>query len=358
MAGSISDRICIDGDEGVLIQEDAMADEADPRDGLTRLADLITPMAVRVAATLRVADHIAMGPRTAAQLAQAVSADPDALDRVLRHLTSVGVLTRDEAGGYGLTPLGDALRDDHPEGLRARLDVGGAIGRADLSFVQLLHAVRTGEPAFPLQFGRPFWDDLASDPGRSASFDVQMGVDVAAWAPAILSAYDWGSLGHVVDVGGGGGTLLISLLRKYPALRGTVVDLPRPAETARKALAAAGLTDRATLVSGSFFDPLPPDAGGYLLSAIIHNWPDQPARDILRRCAKAAGAGGLVFIVEKTGAESESLRTARDLRALAYFGARERSVDDLAALAADSGLSLVAVHAAGTLSVIELSPAG
>jgi predicted transcriptional regulator/SAM-dependent methyltransferase len=322
---------------------------------LWTMADLVTPMAVRVAATLRIADHIAEGRRTAPELAEAANADVDALDRVLRHLASVGVLSRDESGRYTLTSLGEALRDDRPGELRRRLDIEGATGRADLSFVQLLHSVRTGKPAFPMQFGRAFWEDLSSDAARSAAFDVQMGADVATWAPAIVSAYDWGSLGHVVDVGGGNGTLLIALLRAYPTLLGTVVDLPTPAEAARKEFAAVGLADRADSVAASFFDPLPPGAGGYLLSAIIHNWDDESARAILRRCAEAAGPNGAVFVVEKIGADGESPRTEMDLRVLVYFGGRERGLGELTALAADAGLRVAAVHAAGATPVIELT---
>jgi 2,7-dihydroxy-5-methyl-1-naphthoate 7-O-methyltransferase len=135
-------------------------------------ADLATPMTIRVAATLRLADHITAGRRTAGALATAVGADPDALSRVLNHLVTAGVLTRTDAGDFGLTSVGEQLRDDHPDGVRPWLDLEGAIGRADLCFVQLLHTVRTGEPAFPRQFGRSFWDDLSADPGRAASFDA------------------------------------------------------------------------------------------------------------------------------------------------------------------------------------------
>jgi hypothetical protein len=330
-------------------------DERETGERLWGMADLVKPMAVRVAATLRIADQIARGLRTAPELAMAVDADADALSRVLRHLTTEGVLRRDDSGRYALTELGDALRDDHPSGLRARLDIEGALGRADLSFVHLLHTVRTGEPAFPAQFGRSFWEDLSSDEGRSTSYAGQMGADVSAWAPAIVSAYDWRSLGHVVDVGGGDGTLLIALLSEYPTLRGTVIELPAPADAARNALRAAGFADRAEVVTGSFFDPLPPGAGGYVLSAIIHNWDDEAARAILRRCGEAAGAGGRIFVVEKIGADGESPRTEMDLRVLAYFGGRERGLADLTALAADAGLRVAAVHEAGATPVVELS---
>jgi hypothetical protein len=319
------------------------------------MSDLVTPMALRVAATLRVADHLAGGPRSAEQLAGAAGVDRDAMDRLLRHLAKVGVLSRDDEARYALTPDAEPLRDDHRSGLRIMLDVESAIGRADLCLVQLLHSVRTGDAAFPVQFGSTFWEDVDADPRRRASFDVQMGRDVAAWAPLIVEPYDWGSLGSVVDVGGGDGTLLAALLDAHPGLQGTVFDQPTTAEAARKTLADAGLSDRATIVSGSFFDPLPPGAGGYLLSAVLHDWNDDAARAILRRCADAAGTEGTVFVVEKTGADGESPSTEMDLRLLAWFGGRQRGVAELSSLAVDAGLEVAAVHPAADLSIIELT---
>jgi O-methyltransferase domain len=228
---------------------------------LQAMVSLATPMAVRVAATLWIADHVAATPQTASELADMVNAEPDALERVLRHLTTVGVFTCDERGRYSATRLGDLLRDDHPSRLRRHLDIDVAVGHADLSFVQLLHSVRTGEPAFPVQFGRTFWDELSADEALAMSYHALMGADVTVEAPDILSAYDWGSLGHVVDVGGGNGALLIAMLTEYPTLRGTVVDLPSAAESARRAFTKAGFADRADAVAGSFFDPLPAGAG-------------------------------------------------------------------------------------------------
>lgn len=326
--------------------------------GLWPSADLITVMAIRVAATLRIADHIARGFKTASELAAAVGAQADALDRLLRHLANVGVLVRDDSGRYDLTLRGETLRDDHPGGDRARLDIDGGLGHADLSFVHLLHSVRTGEPAFPVLFGRSFWEDLASDPLRAATFDIQMGSDIRADAPAIVSAYDWASLGHVVDVGGGNGSLLIALLTAHPILRGTVVELPHAAGAATRMLAAAGLAARCDVVAGSFFDPLPPGAGGYVLSAVIHNWGDEPARAILRRCAEAAGsngADGVVLVIEKFAEDGASIRTEMDLRGLVYFGGKERSVTQLTALASDAGLELVTIHRAGATAILELT---
>ncbi len=331
-----------------------MADGREAKAALWAMADLATPMAVRVAATLRIADHIAEGRRTAPELAEAAGVHADTLERVLRHLVTAGVLLRDEAGRYALTVLGEALRDDHPRGLRAHLDIQGPLGRADLSFVRLLHTVRTGEPAYPAQYGCSFWEDLAADTALGAAFDARMGLDVAEEAPDIVAAYDWGTLGHVVDVGGGNGTLLMALLTAYPALRGTVVDLPGPIAAARQALAAAGLAERAEAVVGSFFDPLPAGAGGYLLSAVLHNWDDAPASAVLRNCAQAAGSRGEVFVIERIRPDGAIWSTARDLQNLSYFGGRERTLAQFTALAADCGLEGASVFPAGVNSVVKL----
>ena len=320
------------------------------------MAHLGTPMAVRVAATLRIADHIAAGIRTVPELAGTVGADPDALERLMRYLAARGVFGRDQSAQYTLTDLGEPLRDDHPAALRPGLDME-SVGRAELAFTQLLHSVRTGEAGFGRQFGLSFWEDLAADPARREFFTTWMGSDVPSRSPEIIDGYDWESLGHLVDVGGGNGSLMIALLTRYPALRGTIVDLPETADDARKAIAASGLGDRCDVIDGSFFDPLPARAGGYLLSLVIHDWGDQHARAILRRCAEAAGPAGPVLVVEKIGADGESPHTGMDLRMLVLYGGKERGVAELATLAAGAGLAVAAVHQAGAFAIVELRQA-
>ena len=319
-----------------------MSDKNSP--DLWAAADLATPMAIRVAATLGLADHIAAGRQTAEALATAVDADPDALARVLRHLVTAGVLSG--VGAYTLTALGEQLRE-----LRPWFDLEGSVGRGDLCFVELLHTVRTGEPAFPRHFGRPFWEDLAADPAREAQFDALMGSRLTDSLTDVAAAYPWGELGHVVDVGGGSGALLIAILRAHPDLRGTVVDLPGPCARAEEAFAEAGLRDRAGTRPGTFFDALPPGAGGYVLSGILHDWDDRDATRILRRCAEA---GGPVLVVDHLG----EINTEGDLRMLCYFNGRERTLDDLTTVASAAGLQRVRVVPAGSRSIIEFRRAG
>ncbi|WP_335936592.1 methyltransferase [Streptomyces sp. PTD5-9] len=334
-----------------------MGDEDGTAAALWSMASLGTPMAVRVAATLRLADHIAAGRHTARELAGAVGAHAEALERLLRYLSVRGVLDRDDTTGhYSLTALGQPLRDDHPAGIRAWFDIEGG-GRGELSFVELLHSVRTGEAAFPVLYGRPYWEDLTADPDRAASFNKLLGDDVASRAPGVVAGFDWASLGHVIDVGGGDGSLLTALLRANPGLRGTVVDLPDAALTAKESFAASGLGDRADAVAGSFFDPLPAGAGGYVLSLVLHDWDDEAATAILRRCGEAAGPTGSVFVIESIGPDGDAPHTGMDLRMLCVYGARERGVAEFAELAGAAGLQVVAVHPAGPSAIIQLAAA-
>jgi hypothetical protein len=333
-----------------------MAEETTARGGgVWAAADLMTPMAVRVAATLRLADHIAGGARTTGALAEAVDADEDTLGRLLNHLVTAGVLTAAGTDTYDLTAMGEHLRDGHPDEMRPVLDMTGAIGRAELSVIHLLHTVRTGEATYPRQYGLPFWDDLSADDGLAASFDALMGARLAAHAPAVAAAYPWGDLGHVVDVGGGDGSMLIAILRTGDDLRGTVVDLPGPVRRAEKAIASAGMEHRAVAAVGSFFDELPPGAGGYLLSSILHNWDDASAARILRRCADAAGPEGRVLVVDYFN--DETVQTEGDLRMLCYFQGRQHTLDQLRELAGATGLEVTSTAPAGRLAVVELRPA-
>ncbi len=316
------------------------------------MAELATPAAIRVAATLRLADHFAEGHTSVHALAGVCAVDEKTLERLLAHLVQIDLFRLDQEDSYSLTPPGAALLSDDAAGLRARLDMRGAVGRADLAFIELLHSVETGEPAYSARYGRSFWEDLAATPELAESFDNLMGADVGRESEEIVAAYDWGSLQHVVDVGGGNGRLLQAMLTSSPTLRGTVVDLPAAAAAARLAFAEAAISDRADAIAASFFDPLPADRGGYLLSAILHNWNDHDAQAILRRCAEAAGETGRTFVIERAG--GARVNTERDLRMLVYFGGRERSAAEIAGLAAPMGLTARATYRAGPNEIVEL----
>lgn len=310
---------------------------------LGQLSDLVSPMAVRIAATLRLPDHIAGGSTTAAALAECTGSNPGALSRLLRHLVAIDVLAQ-QGEHFALTELSEAMREGHGENRGPlTLDLRSAVGRIQLAAVGLLECIKTGGPAYPLVHGRGFWDDLAADPALGAGFDAFMG---SGDLSPFVAAYDWSAVRHVVDVGGGNGNRLIHLMRACPDLRGTLVELPGPAERARSRFADAGLTERITVVARSFFEPLPAGADVYVLSAILHDWPDAEAGAILRRCAAAAGAKGRVLVVDQVMDSADDLAgmTGFDLFMLICCGGQERTLEEFRALGRDAGLRLRSVQ--------------
>jgi hypothetical protein len=308
------------------------------------LMDLVTPMALRVAATLRLADFVpddGTGDGAAVdELAGRAGADPEALARMLRHLVRHGVFTEPRPGRFAANRAAALLRTGQPGAVW--LDLDGFGGRMDLAFTGLAHTVRTGEPAWEQVFGQPFWDYLDANPAISASFDATMAVD--AGHAAVANGYDWTAVRHVADIGGGTGTLIAAVLRGNPQLRGTLADQPDTAARARQYLAGCDLASRCEVVGQSFFDPLPPGADVYLLNRVIHDWDDAAAGAILRRCAEAAGSTGRVLVVESAGDGDSPGFAEMNLRMLVLTGGRERTIDDYTALAAGAGLQVTAVH--------------
>jgi 2,7-dihydroxy-5-methyl-1-naphthoate 7-O-methyltransferase len=331
------------------ITEAVPADE-DERPAWERLApviDLVTPMAVRAAATLRLADLMTAGPVPVGDLARLSGSDPEALGRLLQHLVCRGVFAEPAPGTFGLNDLAALLRSDHPSGMQVSLDLGGFGGQMDLAFTGLLHTVRTGQPAWETVFGAPFWRHLASDPVMSASFDATMAAGPEYVADA-ARGYDWSRARHVIDVGGGTGGLLAAVLEAHPQARATLVDLPDTVERGQRELAARALDGRCVFAGQSFFDELPTGGDVYVLRGVIHDWGDDEATAILRRCAEAAGDHGRVVIIEgSAGGDGDGDQAAfaeMNLRMLVLCGGRERGIDDYTALAAAAGLAVAGVQ--------------
>lgn len=312
-------------------------------------------MAIRVAATLKLADRIERGTTSITELAGETETNPEALARLMHFLTSHGIFTELAPGRVGLSELARPLLDDHPWGSRGWFDMGGAIGRADLSFTELLHSVRSGSSGYPKRFGRGFWEDLAENEQLSRSFDDLMSAQLLGQAPAIVNAIDWTDVKQVADIGGGDGTLLEVLLLSNLTVRATLVDLPGPIRSARNRLASAGLIDRVNCIAQSFFDPLPRGADRYLLCGVLSDWSDERAIALLRGCANAAGNDGRILVIGGPYQEENPEEpTEMDLRMLLYFGGRERNLSELSDIALEAGLTVRSIIPAGQRSIIEL----
>jgi 2,7-dihydroxy-5-methyl-1-naphthoate 7-O-methyltransferase len=241
------------------------------------MADLATPMSIRVARSASPNAPEARAPPRGTSPPRPGPPHP-ALRRLLDHPVTIGVFDLDPTSNRFLpTSLGLQLTEDWPKML---LDINRAGGRADLAFVDLLETITTGAPAYPQRYAREFWSDLDANPELRSSF-AQLNMRFQVQASQIAERFDWSRFSEILDVGGGDGSVLAAILHAHPDLCGRVLDLSPTATAAADRFAAAGLDDRASAVSGSFFDPLPVGADAYLLSDILHDWDDDHACKIL-----------------------------------------------------------------------------
>ena len=336
-------QACGEGDGRVPLEQAAATD--DPSVRLGQLTDLATPFALRAVASLRIPDLIESGVLELDALAAATDTNRDALGRLLRYLAHRGVFAEPEPDVFSLTAMGRLLRDGDPDGRRSRLDLAGLGASMDLAFSGLLHSVRTGEAAYGSVHGRTFWADLNANPEFSDSFDALMASQQDQTAPQVAAIYDWASVRHVVDVGGGSGGLLTVLLSSHPHLRGTLVERARPARAAAVRFAAASLTHRAEVAAGDFFSPLPAGGDVYITSRVLSDWDDDHAIRIMRRMREAAEPAGRVLIVEVLPNEPHVPQLSSfDLKMLVVVGGKERALADFADLAGQAGLGVRAVH--------------
>jgi 2,7-dihydroxy-5-methyl-1-naphthoate 7-O-methyltransferase len=306
-------------------------------DAIRRMAGLTTPMTLRVAVTLGLPDRLLGDDAAADQLAAELDLSPIGLDLLLNHLTTLGVVERTSAG-YRTTDYGANLCADAGNGLANLLHLDSAAGRAELTLVELVHSVATGQAAYARRYGQDFWADAAEHPHIRETFDRQMTHRIREQIPQIVTGFDWSRFSTIVDVGGGQGTLLAAILAAHPRTHGHLVDLEATAADARRTFGAYGLDERAEVTAGSFFDPLPAGADAYLLVDIIHDWDDEHAHRILARCVEAVDPAGRVLVVEPVGGLRAS--SEMDLVMLVFYGGRERRVDEFRTLAAAHGLVL------------------
>ncbi|MFT3714422.1 MAG: methyltransferase [Gordonia sp. (in: high G+C Gram-positive bacteria)] len=301
-----------------------------------RLSDPLTPMAIRVAASLGVFEAVAAGNRDAASVAAATGTDTAVVGDLLTHLAGVGALDHDDAG-FAVNDVTAHFLDDGL--LKVHLGLDTASGLIAHGWWGLADTVRSGGPGFDVVAGRSFWDEVNATREMSASFDDYIAHGVQFWAPDLIAYAAASPARSWADVGGGNGTLLAQLLEADPQRTGVVVELPRSAEAATAFLDANGVGDRGVGLAGDFLTEVPAGYDAYLLAQVLHDWPDDDAVTILHNCAAAAGTGGHVLVVERL---AESGQAGMSLMMANLFGATERRVDDYLALADRAGLALTA----------------
>lgn len=284
---------------------------------------------------------------SAEELARASGMHAPSLYRFLRALSTVDLVEEDGDGRFSLGPLAGGLRD------AARIGVESYRAWAELPF-----SLRTGKPAFPEVFGKPFYDYLAEDQARAARFDSALAAVSRDWAPAVIEAYDFDRFCSVVDIGGGRGTFLAALLATHPEIKGVLFDQPQVVEHAGPVLEAAGVAARCHCVGGSFFEAVPKGADAYTLCNLLTDWDDDHAIAILKSCKTAMSPQARVLVIDRvlppSGNPNRQAMAFLDLFFLVLEGGSIRTSNEFARVLSAAGLEIsTVIPTASTFSIVE-----
>jgi hypothetical protein len=297
---------------------------------------------VATVAQLAIPDHLASGPKTAAELAPVVKAHPEALHRLMRGAASVGVFAKDAQNRFSLTPIGECLRSGVPGSMRAAMIAEMAPGHW-LPWGHLEESVRTGKPAAPTVLGMDAWGYYKKNPEEGKLFAEAMTGMSAMANHAVMGTYSFKGAKKVIDVGGSHGAFLAAVLSAEPSAHGVLFDRPEVIEGAGPTLGA--VANRVERVGGSFFDQVPAGGDVYLLKHILHDWNDAECVTILKNVRDAMAPDGRVVVVEMliTDQGPPSPAPLLDLNMLVMLTGKERTADEFGALFAEAGLKLAKV---------------
>jgi hypothetical protein len=317
-----------------------------PQDRLMQLSmGHLVSGALAVMAELRIADQLENGPRSTSELAQATGARADILGRMMRSLEMVGLFARAQDGRWMLTPVSDVLRTKHPQSLHRVVLWGTSPGHFHI-YAHALHTAMTGQPGIEQATGAGCFEALARDPREQNSFNDAMTALSEAMMPAILAEYDFSSIGTLVDVAGGHGFVLSSILARNPKMRGMLYELEHVAGGARRRFSEMGLSERTQVVIGNMFESVPAGGDAYIMKHILHDWDDAKVGQLLRNIRKAMNAQkGKLILLESVVPESAEPHFSKmiDLEMMMYPGGKERTESEWRELMAASGFHLARI---------------
>ncbi len=299
---------------------------------------------VRLAADLGLADKISpdIGSHVS-EVAAACSVQSSQLLRVFRALAAFGI--------FRLTP--DGMVSHSPQSLRLRADVGSSLRSAARFFAApgswgawgALDAALHGKVPFEVAWNQSRFDYLREHPEEARLYDDFMAQFPDNRHAAVADNYDFSGIELIADIGGGAGETLRKIMARFPQPRGIVFDL---ADVVEAIPASARVDGRIEVAAGSFFDKVPAGADLYLLTGVLHNWPDEDAIRILTAVRAAMKPGARLLIVEQILEPDPIMASPMmylvDMQMMAMFGsARERTEAEFRELFVASELALARI---------------
>jgi hypothetical protein len=321
--------------------EGAKAPARPPLAGILEiLGGVFVAGAVSCLAQLGIPDLLEQGPKSAEELASQIGAQPRELYRLMRATASVGVLAEGADGKFSQTPMSEVLRSNANPSLRAAAMMSGREWHAR-GWSQLEYCVRTGKQALDHIHGVPVFKYLEQHPEEGQIFNETMSELSAIEAPAVAEAYDFTGIGSIVDVAGGHGQMLATILTRNPHMKGTLCDMPYVVEGAKNG-ALKPLMERCTVASSDMFTAVPGGADAYIMKHILHDWPDAGCINILKACRKGVNPGGKLLVVDHVIQPGNDFHPGKflDLQMLIFPGGCERTEKQFSELFTGAGWKL------------------
>ena len=301
------------------------------------LSSLWVTHAVGSFARLGLADAMESGADNADAIAKPRGLSADRVYRMLRALSTVGLVTESTGGRFALMPLGRLLTSTSPHSMRTSAML---LTEYHADIWSELDGALKGGVAFEALNGEPLFAWLASHPEEGARFQRMMVEVHSPETPAIVAAYDFAQFKHIIDVGGGHGMLLSAILAAHPGVRGTLFDLQEGIDAAKRG--EGGPLPGVTFVAGDVFDFVPQGGDAYLFRHLLHDYDDPDCLRMLGNVRGAMPAHARVLVLEKTVPTDDTPGPGRwlDLHVMLLTGGRERTVDEYRALLSKAGLRL------------------
>ncbi len=298
--------------------------------------------AVRAAVRLGVPDALDDSPMTVDDLAAAVKTQPHTLRRLLRALSCQGVFTENPDGTFAHTEMSRLLREDDPHSLRY-IALWCTEPWTWNVWPLLDEAVRSGRNVFEDVHDREFFTYLNESAPESAHvFNRAMTTSSEQSARDVALLLDLDDASSVVDIGGGQGHVLASLLEKHAHLHGTLLDLPGVVENADPRLRPGGaLAGRVDVVAGDCRESVPVEADVYIIKNVLE-WDDDSTRRALANVRAAARPSARVVVIENLVDDTPSMRftTAMDLLLLLNVGGAKHTRQSMTDRLTDAGLTI------------------
>src|SRR5579884_2011848 len=309
-----------------------------------KITSALLTQAIHAAVQLNLADLVKDGLLSLHELSEATNIPPHPLARLLRALVAADIFTEPEPGKYAQSELSYFLRSDVPNSLRGLAMMFGDEWQWR-PWEAFLYSLKTEKPAFDHLYGMSVWQYFRDHNPRSGHFFNEALTSVSNQVNLpIASAYDFSSCETVIDVGGGEGSLLRTILRKYPTIKGILFEQPAVIERARELFVQEGFVERCTLVPGDFFASVPEGADAYLIKHVIRGRCDEEAIAILRNCRRAMKPQSRLFVIEPVlTPQGMLIEKLVDLQLMLISTGSERTEEEYRKLFDAAGFTLTSV---------------